>query len=79
MREALAPVVPVEMAATMEAAVAQATTMARSGDAVLLSPACSSFDMFRSYQHRAEVFRAAVKDLIAQTRVGHGVLQEKSR
>jgi hypothetical protein len=35
--------------------------------------------MFRSYQHRAEVFRAAVKDLIAQTRVGHGVLQEKSR
>jgi UDP-N-acetylmuramoylalanine--D-glutamate ligase len=74
MREALAPVVPVEMAATMEAAVGQATTMARSGDAVLLSPACSSFDMFRSYQHRAEVFRAAVKDLIAQKRGGHGAL-----
>jgi len=39
--------------------------MARSGDAVLLSPACSSFDMFRNYEHRAEVFRAAVKAFIA--------------
>jgi UDP-N-acetylmuramoylalanine--D-glutamate ligase len=70
LREALAPVVPVEMAASMEEAVARATTMARSGDAVLLSPACSSFDMFRNYQHRAEVFRAAVKDVIAQKRGG---------
>ena len=79
LREALAPVVPVETAATMEAAVVQAATMARSGDAVLLSPACSSFDMFRSYQHRAEVFRAAVKNLIAQKRGGHGALPEESR
>jgi UDP-N-acetylmuramoylalanine--D-glutamate ligase len=66
MREALSPVVPVELAATMEDAVAQAFTMARAGDAVVLSPACASFDMFRNYEHRADVFRAAVKALIAQ-------------
>ena len=66
LREALAPVVPVEIAASMEEAVTRAATMARNGDAVLLSPACASFDMFRNYQHRAEVFRAAVKHVIAQ-------------
>ncbi|MDP2751798.1 MAG: UDP-N-acetylmuramoyl-L-alanine--D-glutamate ligase [Rhodocyclaceae bacterium] len=45
---------------SMEEAVAFATTQARWGDAVLLSPACASFDMFRNYEHRAEVFREAV-------------------
>ena len=35
--------------------------LARPGDAVVLSPACSSFDMFRDYAHRADVFRAAVR------------------
>ena len=32
-------------------------------DAVMLSPACASFDMFRNYEHRADVFRAAVQRL----------------
>jgi UDP-N-acetylmuramoylalanine--D-glutamate ligase len=68
MREAFAPMVPVEIADTMEEAVMQAANMARHGDAVVLSPACSSFDMFRNYEHRAEVFRTAVKDMIAKRR-----------
>lgn len=48
-------------AATMEEAVRVATQRAHAGDAVLMSPACASFDMFRNYPHRAEVFRAAVQ------------------
>jgi UDP-N-acetylmuramoylalanine--D-glutamate ligase len=51
----------------MEEAVALAAELAQHGDAVVLSPACSSFDMFRDYAHRAEVYRAAVHELIAST------------
>ncbi len=47
----------------LPAAVRAAARLARSGDIVLLSPACASFDMFRNYAHRAEVFAAAVADL----------------
>ena len=53
--------VPLLEAATMEEAVRLATQRAHAGDAVLMSPACASFDMFRNYPHRAEVFRAAVQ------------------
>ncbi|MDB4983705.1 MAG: murD [Myxococcales bacterium] len=56
-------VVPVARAATMEDAVAAAARLAVPGDAVVLSPACSSFDMFRDYAHRAQVFREAVERL----------------
>jgi len=48
---------------TLEAAVEQAAGMARGGDAVLLSPACASRDMFRNYVHRAEVFIDAVREI----------------
>jgi UDP-N-acetylmuramoylalanine--D-glutamate ligase len=48
-------------AESMEQAVAIAAREAQEGDAVLMSPACASFDMFRNYPHRAEVFRAAVR------------------
>jgi UDP-N-acetylmuramoylalanine--D-glutamate ligase len=48
---------------TLEAAVEQAAAMAKPGDAVLLSPACASFDMFRNYGHRAEVFVDAVREV----------------
>jgi UDP-N-acetylmuramoylalanine--D-glutamate ligase len=50
-------------AASMEQAVKVAAGHAQAGDAVLMSPACASFDMFRNYPHRAEVFRAAVHAL----------------
>ncbi|MDE2612432.1 MAG: UDP-N-acetylmuramoyl-L-alanine--D-glutamate ligase [Burkholderiales bacterium] len=49
--------------ATLEAATAWCFEQARPGDAVLLSPACASLDMFRNYAHRAEVFVAAVRSL----------------
>ena len=49
--------------ATVEEATAQAYAAARPGDVVLLSPACSSLDMFKSYAHRAEAFIAAARAL----------------
>jgi UDP-N-acetylmuramoylalanine--D-glutamate ligase len=55
--------VPLLDAADMDAAVRLAAARARPGDAVLLSPACASFDMFRNYEHRAAVFKAAVTEL----------------
>jgi UDP-N-acetylmuramoylalanine--D-glutamate ligase len=61
----LAPIVPVKMAADMDEAVELAAGLAERGDAVVLSPACSSFDMFRDYAHRAEVYRTAVQVLIS--------------
>jgi UDP-N-acetylmuramoylalanine--D-glutamate ligase len=53
--------VPLLRAPSMEEAVALAGDAARPGDAVLLSPACASFDMFRDYKHRGEVFHLAVQ------------------
>jgi UDP-N-acetylmuramoylalanine--D-glutamate ligase len=52
--------------ATLEAAVAWCFEQARPGDAVLLSPACASLDMFRNYAHRAEVFVQAVQAIAAE-------------
>jgi UDP-N-acetylmuramoylalanine--D-glutamate ligase len=48
---------------SLEEAVRQAAAVARPGDAVLMSPACASFDMFRNYEHRAEVFAETVREL----------------
>ena len=56
-------VVPGERCSSLEAAVERAAQIARPGEAVLLSPACASFDMFRDYKHRGEVFAAAVRAL----------------
>jgi UDP-N-acetylmuramoylalanine--D-glutamate ligase len=51
---------PVEDAADMHDAVRRATALCRQGDAVVLSPACSSYDMFQNFEHRGRVFREAV-------------------
>jgi UDP-N-acetylmuramoylalanine--D-glutamate ligase len=53
--------VPVQRHATLEEATRWAFQRAHAGDAVLLSPACASLDMFRNYAHRAEVFVAEVQ------------------
>jgi UDP-N-acetylmuramoylalanine--D-glutamate ligase len=55
--------VPLARSRSLEEAVEAAFHASRPGDAVLLSPACASYDMFRNYVHRAEVFVAAVKEL----------------
>ena len=52
---------PVEEAGTLAAAVASAAANAQPGDTVLLSPACASFDQFRDFEQRGDVFRAAVE------------------
>ena len=62
---ALHGVCAVHHAATLEEAVHRASVLARPGDAVLLSPACSSLDMFRDYAHRGTVFAQAVDALKA--------------
>lgn len=60
--------VPVERCDSLEQAVGRAAQAARAGEAVLLSPACASFDMFCNYKHRGEAFCAAVRAL----EPGHG-------
>ena len=57
------PAVPRQTHATLEAAVVWCFGQTQPGDAVLLSPACASWDMFRNYGHRAEVFVQAVQAL----------------
>lgn len=47
---------------SLEAALRWSAGLARAGEAVLLSPACASLDMFRDYRHRAQVFRTSVAD-----------------
>ena len=62
---------PSSAARSLEEAVERAAQVAQPGEAVLLSPACASFDMFRDYRHRGEVFAAAVQSAgaVSQTYV----------
>jgi UDP-N-acetylmuramoylalanine--D-glutamate ligase len=64
LRAAIAPSgVPVFYIATLEEATRRAGGLAKPGDAVLLSPACASLDMFTNYAHRAQVFVDAVRGI----------------
>ncbi len=63
--DADAAAVPRQQHDNLEAAVTWGFEQARPGDALLLSPACASLDMFRNYSHRAEVFVDAVQQLAA--------------
>nr|WP_314606241.1 UDP-N-acetylmuramoyl-L-alanine--D-glutamate ligase [uncultured Janthinobacterium sp.] len=64
LRAALEPAgVDIVDCATLPEAVKRASSLALAGDAVLLSPACASLDMFKNYAHRAQVFVAAVRDI----------------
>ena len=51
------------MADSFKDAVDKAYSLAQEGWAVLLSPACASFDMFNNFEHRGEVFKQIVKEL----------------
>jgi len=61
--EVLQGTVQIEHASDMQQAVSLANDIAESGDSVLLSPACASFDMFRNFEHRGEVFMNCVRSL----------------
>jgi UDP-N-acetylmuramoylalanine--D-glutamate ligase len=63
--QALADTVPLLRAESMEQAVATAAEWAQTGDQILLSPACASFDMYSGYEQRGEVFIDAVARLLA--------------
>jgi UDP-N-acetylmuramoylalanine--D-glutamate ligase len=69
-RDHLAGACPMEEAPTLEAAVARGAEIAVAGDTVLLSPACASFDMFRDFEHRGEMFRQAVRELVSRKGAG---------
>jgi len=58
--------VPLVQSGTLDAAIGYAFQHADAGDTVLLAPACASFDQFRSYEHRGEVFKQLVNQLQAR-------------
>jgi UDP-N-acetylmuramoylalanine--D-glutamate ligase len=62
--QALGDGVPFERLETLERAVRSAAAQAQPGEAVLLSPACASFDQFRNFVHRGESFQALVHDVL---------------
>lgn len=62
-RKGLEGAAPIVETGSMKEAVARSFAAARSGDVVLLAPACASFDWFRNYEQRGRVFKSAVRGL----------------
>ena len=56
--------VPVTLADDLPQAMKLAARWAQAGDAVLFSPACASFDMFKDFAHRGEIFSGLVREMI---------------
>ncbi|HEV2855956.1 MAG TPA: UDP-N-acetylmuramoyl-L-alanine--D-glutamate ligase [Thermoanaerobaculia bacterium] len=76
--QALGEAVPFEKSGTMEKAVQSAAAQARSGEAVVLSPACASFDQFKNFVHRGQVFQELVKNELTRN-TGGGPNGEEAR
>ncbi len=66
LKAVLGDVVPITDVTSMEQAIVVARQHAQSGDAVLLSPACASFDMFSGFEHRGDVFSKGVKRMVQE-------------
>jgi UDP-N-acetylmuramoylalanine--D-glutamate ligase len=60
---AIEKIVPITLAASLKEAIEQALSLSKAGDAVLLSPACASFDMFKNYEDRGEQFCQIVRGM----------------
>ena len=63
MAKELAGAAPITVAGTLAQAVRAAAEAARTGDVVVFSPACSSFDMFRNFEERGDAYRKAVEEM----------------
>ncbi|MCX7974252.1 MAG: UDP-N-acetylmuramoyl-L-alanine--D-glutamate ligase [Candidatus Aminicenantes bacterium] len=63
-KQALDQIVPINEASTMREAVIMAVQVAKRGESILLSPACTSFDMFHDFEHRGRVFKQEIRKLI---------------
>lgn len=66
MEQQLSAYIPVTLCRSLEEAIVQAKELAKNGDNVLLSPGCSSYDMFRDYAHRGDEFQRIVNALIQE-------------
>jgi len=65
LEDAFSDLVATERASDMDDAVGRAARAAAAGDVVLLSPACASFDTYRDFEHRGQVFKESVGDYAA--------------
>jgi len=72
LERALGGAAPLELSGTLAVAVRSAARHAMPGEAVVLSPACASFDQFRNFAHRGEVFQAEVRAVLAAPAPGDG-------